>query len=1243
MLSILIVCIGVIEALSCFEHFRYGIVYGAAHIYENIRRGSTFLTNTSKRLLLGGDDRAPLRRFHSSDELTYAPRESKVPEETRLSDAGNKSPLQKADKIDIVKRRLERQKQQQLEQQERRRNLPRSYSLPEVVYTKEDLELTKIINELAIEPISEETTETTEIDVADVEVAAKEFDILFDEVMKSTSDIDKTAENTHQNLLSGNKCRSQTNPRDVNKQEKNRAWFQECSPLVKESDTKTNTRILSTFLPDSSSNLKPAVHEETIKGGTSIRESNLMSNVKTLKSSSSTPNSSVTCPSVRALNTEKVDIFANDSKLNSNEEVSSASKDSLESKSCKVENISELTRQEFPIENLDDDKHLVEDIDENDPFLEDIFNAIYEKIGEESTVVELDDIDQKICEEELEISNMILNLENLDGRLLGDENEPIATKSNDHRRVNEKETLDMKLCRKEIESKIPDPYKTIRESKSIGKVEVSGEIDVDETIDCLVDLNENDDLSTDAIFDDLCKDIGQDDFNELEENHDSLLQEQSQISDVKNKESVEKRVGDAKITSDTPNLNNIKENLRTNIVEKVKGSNVSFEKNTESDNLYSSDSNQQNVQILETNNGNVKSDVEFDATITYNVGTEDISLDEIFDEIYKNLDDDVADQEVEEITQKLLETGNNKTNELQKQSEGKIVDRNKDNENLLKQYEAPKGMAELDKINRETVQKLLEVEMISATPVVSTNVNVESKGAAKDEEQSDEICEGLLEDDLEGGIRNGHMIFEIKESDLDEPDGKQNKNKPAANKITEKVHLDDVEQTGKDEISMANESVSKRIDEQQILPEMKKINHAEAPFSVGFCDNEASHDDIFDKTSNNVEVKTLENDKLISDNQEAMVELSQISKKSSGSNENKYKSTRNLDTLKLDLNVGNELLDHLVFQTQANESTLKKIRALADAIVGECFKNIRVLSTSAHIINGLNTVSCALNPPGSKNCSLEEKDKLQKKIEDKNQTTNVTSDEKREMMKISTPEEQNKKGQVEVNGKKEEVKEQCIREPEIVSNLHSEHSEGSKIEKPVEQFEEIEKKNFRTRTQGCTIPEEVEQKDSKPQEIVLNDVMEVEERKELSTTQNELMSLENVESKTEGNETQPVEVGLATTSHAENSTSAVIRDNCPEDTVNVKCETNTGNAETKKVGTKGSKAPRQNGKSDPAASEPNQPKPEPFWVSRHFCFSCPVVVGEAKGFHLPFTYHLTVPEVENLCLFFFRMVIIERN
>ncbi|KAK6620563.1 hypothetical protein RUM43_010855 [Polyplax serrata] len=1224
MLSVLIVCIGVIEALSCFEHFRYGIVYGAAHIYENIRRGSTFLTNTSKRLLLGGDDRAPLRRFHSSDELTYAPRESKVPEETRLSDAGNKSPLQKADKIDIVKRRLERQKQQQLEQQERRRNLPRSYSLPEVVYTKEDLELTKIINELAIEPISEETTETTEIDVADVEVAAKEFDILFDEVMKSTSDIDKTAENTHQNLLSGNKCRSQTNPKDVNKQEKSRASFQECSPLVKESDTKTNTRVLSTFLPDSSSNLKPAVHEETIKGGTSIRESNLMSNIKTLKSSSSTPNSSVMCPSVRAINTEKVDIFANDGKLGSNEEVSPASKDSLESKSCKVENISELTYQE----NLDDDKHLIEDIDENDPFLEDIFNAIYEKIGEESTVVELDDLDQKICEEELEISNMILNLENLDGRILGDENEPVSNKSNDHLRVSEKETLDMKLCRKEIESKIPDPDKTIRESKSIGKVEVSGEIDVDETIDCLVDLNENDDLSTNAIFDDLCKDIVQDDFNELEENHDSLLQVQSQISDVKNKkESVEKRVGDAKIVSDTTNLNIIMENLSTNIVEKVKGSNVSFEKNTESDNLYSSDSNQQNVQILETNNGNVNSDIEFDATITYNVGTEDISLDEIFDEIYKNLDDDVADQEVEEITQKLLETGNNKTNELQKQSEGKIVDRNNDNKNLLKQDEATKGMAELDKINRETVQKLPEVEMISAPPVVSTNVNVESKGAAKDEEHSDEICEGLLEDDLEGGIRNGHMIFKIKESDVDEPDGKQ-----PANKTTEKVHLDDVEQTEKDEITMANESVSKRIDEQEILPEMKKINHAEA---VGFCDGEASHDDIFDKTSNNVEVKTLENDKLISDNQEAMVELSQISKKSSGSNENKYKSTRNLDTLKLDLNAGNELLDHLVFQTQANESTLRKIRALADAIVGECFKNIRVLSTSAHIINSLNTVSCALNPPGSKNCLIEEEDKLQKKLEDKNQTTNVTSDEKREMMKTTTPEEQNKKGQVEVNGKKEEVKEQCIREPEIISNLHSERSEGSKIEKPVEQFEEIEKKNFHVAgTQGCTIHEEVEQNDSKPQEIVLNDVLEVEEGKGPSTTQNELMSLENVESKTEGNETQPVEVGLATTSHTENSTSAVIRDNCPDDTVKVKCDTDIGNAETKKVETKGSKAPRQNGKSDPAASEPNQPKPEPFWVSRHFCFSCPVVIGEAKGFHLPFTYHLTVPEVENLCLFF---------
>lgn len=187
MLSILVVCVGVIEALSCFEHFQNGVLNGATNFYENIRRDSTFFNYTSKKLksFYEGDNktkRFPLASFASLDETTNV-EECAGTSVDKTEQLGRKKEivferkpvkkLEKADKINIVKRMLEKQKKPKV---------ARSFSMPELEYTKEDLELTKIINELAIEPIVEVNLDN-EIDDVDSEVITKEFDNLFNETV----------------------------------------------------------------------------------------------------------------------------------------------------------------------------------------------------------------------------------------------------------------------------------------------------------------------------------------------------------------------------------------------------------------------------------------------------------------------------------------------------------------------------------------------------------------------------------------------------------------------------------------------------------------------------------------------------------------------------------------------------------------------------------------------------------------------------------------------------------------------------------------------------------------------------------------------------------------------------------------------------------------------------------------------------------------------------------------------------
>ncbi|EEB12481.1 Nuclease sbcCD subunit C, putative [Pediculus humanus corporis] len=78
--------------------------------------------------------------------------------------------LENSEKIDIVKRHLD---------QPKKGKVSRSYSMPEYVPTKEDFEISKILNELAIETIEEVNIED-EVGDLDTEAAAKEFDSLFD-------------------------------------------------------------------------------------------------------------------------------------------------------------------------------------------------------------------------------------------------------------------------------------------------------------------------------------------------------------------------------------------------------------------------------------------------------------------------------------------------------------------------------------------------------------------------------------------------------------------------------------------------------------------------------------------------------------------------------------------------------------------------------------------------------------------------------------------------------------------------------------------------------------------------------------------------------------------------------------------------------------------------------------------------------------------------------------------------------
>lgn len=201
MLSILVVCVGVIEALSCFEHFQFGIIHCATTLYEHARRRSSLLFGSRTLKLLPEDsiteeeensNEKPRRPFMSLDETRYTVEESEDESPVRPSlisasekrkffkESGSKT-LDKDDKVNLVKKLLESPQPCKSKPQTARPRAVRSISMPEVVHTKEDIALAKIINELAIEPIEEVNVEDV-LEEMDPDTIVKEFDRLFEEV-----------------------------------------------------------------------------------------------------------------------------------------------------------------------------------------------------------------------------------------------------------------------------------------------------------------------------------------------------------------------------------------------------------------------------------------------------------------------------------------------------------------------------------------------------------------------------------------------------------------------------------------------------------------------------------------------------------------------------------------------------------------------------------------------------------------------------------------------------------------------------------------------------------------------------------------------------------------------------------------------------------------------------------------------------------------------------------------------------
>lgn len=207
LLSIFVVCVGVIEVLSCYQHFQYGVLRYATNIYENARkRNSVFLNYKSRRSKLKSESsvveivdegktffletpprfsdefEAIIKDIAKSQELHLLQLQqqhlqlqlqiARLKEEKKEKEEAEKKEKPKVfgkeEKIDVVKKLLNKAP----------KAIIRSISMPERILTKKDIEIEKIIEELATEPTDELDIV---IDIVDSESITKEFDKIFDE------------------------------------------------------------------------------------------------------------------------------------------------------------------------------------------------------------------------------------------------------------------------------------------------------------------------------------------------------------------------------------------------------------------------------------------------------------------------------------------------------------------------------------------------------------------------------------------------------------------------------------------------------------------------------------------------------------------------------------------------------------------------------------------------------------------------------------------------------------------------------------------------------------------------------------------------------------------------------------------------------------------------------------------------------------------------------------------------------